>query len=60
MSENFVVSSVEEEVLMKESVAELKALLKRLDSALVQVSDYLLVHENITHEACRKILLEIF
>ena len=60
MSENFVVSSVEEEVLMKESVAELKALLKRLDSALVQVSDYLLTHENITHEACRKILLEIF
>ncbi len=60
MSENFIVTPNEEESLMRESVSELKALLKRLDQALKEVSEYLLEHENITHEACRKILLEIF
>ncbi len=60
MSENFIVTPNEEESLMRESVSELKALLKRLDQALKEVSAYLLEHENITHEACRKILLEIF
>ena len=60
MSENFIVTPAEEEALMRESVSELKALLKTLDRALEEVSAYLLEHENITHEACRKILLEIF
>jgi len=60
MSENFTVSPAEEEALMKESVSELKALLKTLDRALSEVSAYLLEHENITHEACRKILLDLF
>jgi ATP-dependent Zn protease len=60
MSDSFIVTPAEEEALMKESVAELKALLKTLDRALNEISQYLLEHENITHEACRKILLEIF
>ena len=60
MSENFIVTPAEEEALMRESVSELKALLKTLDRALEEVSAYLLEHENITHETCRKILLEIF
>lgn len=60
MSENFVVTPTEEETLLKDVVSELKALLKTLDRALDEVSAYLLEHENITHEACRKILLEIF
>ena len=60
MSENFLVTPSEEEALMKEVVSELKALLKTLDRALNEVSAYLLEHENITHEGCRKILLEIF
>jgi len=60
MSENFIVSSAEEETLMKSSVIELKALLGTLDQALKRVSDYLLEHENITHETCRKILLDLF
>ncbi|MCB4759579.1 MAG: ATP-dependent metallopeptidase FtsH/Yme1/Tma family protein [Sulfurovum sp.] len=60
MSENFIVTSVEEEMLMKESVSELKALLKTLDHALKKISDHLLEHENITHEVCREIFLEIF
>jgi ATP-dependent metalloprotease FtsH len=60
MSENFIVTQAEEEALMKESVSELKALLKTLDSALSEVSSHLLTYENISHEACRKILLELF
>ena len=60
MSDNFIVTSAEEEALMKESVSELKSLLKTLDKALMEISEYLLEYENITHEACRKILLEIF
>jgi len=60
MSDNFIVTPAEEEALMKESVSELKALLKTLDRALAEISEYLLEHENITHETCRKILLEIF
>jgi len=60
MSENFVVTQFQEEELLKESVSELKALLKTLGKALSEVSDYLLVHENITHDECQEILREIF
>jgi hypothetical protein len=60
MSDNFIVTPAQEEMLMKESVSELKDLLKTLDLALKETSEYLLEHENITHEECRKILLEIF
>jgi len=60
MSENFVVTQFQEEELLKESVSELKALLKTLSKALAEVSAYLLVHENITHHECKEILREIF
>jgi ATP-dependent metalloprotease FtsH len=60
MSENFIVTQAEEEALMKDAVSELKALLKTLERALDEISAHLLEHENITHEACRQILLEIF
>ena len=60
MSENFVVTQFQEEELLKESVSELKELLKTLSKALTEVSAYLLVHENITHDECKEILREIF
>ena len=60
MSESFVVTQFQEEELLKESVSELKELLKTLSKALSEVSAYLLVHENITHDECKEILREIF
>ena len=60
MSENFVITPYHEEELLRESVVELKDLLKTLHKALTEVSAYLLVHENITHDECRNILREIF
>jgi len=60
MSENFIISPYQEEELLKESVSEVKALLKTLDRALKEVSEYLLVHENISEEECKDILREIF
>ena len=60
MSENFIVTPYQEEELLKESVAEVKALIKTLDKALDEVSNYLLEHENITHDVCKDILREIF
>ena len=60
MSENFVVTQFQEEELLKESVSELKELLKTLNKALTEVSAYLLEHENITHDECKEILREIF
>jgi ATP-dependent metalloprotease FtsH len=60
MSENFIVTTQQEEELLRESVSEVTTLLKTLDKALNEVSDYLLVHENITAEECRVILRKIF
>ena len=60
MSDNFVVTQFQEEELLKESVSELKALLKTLEKALTEVSAYLLVHENITNDECKEILRNIF
>ena len=60
MSENFIVTPYQEEELMKESVSEVKALLKTLEKALDEVSNYLLVYENITQDECKEILREIF
>jgi len=60
MSENFIVTPYQEEELMKDSVSEVKALLKTLEKALSEVSVYLLEHENITHDMSKKILREIF
>ncbi len=60
MSDNFIVTPLQEEDLLRESVSEVNTLLKTLEKALSEVSDYLLVHENITAEECRDILREIF
>ncbi len=60
MSENFIVTPYQEEELMKESVSEVKALLKTLEKALNEVSEYLLIHENISQEECKAILREVF
>ena len=60
MSDNFIVTALGEEELLKESVSEVKALLKTLERALDEISTYLLMHENITHQECQDILKEIF
>jgi len=60
MSENFIVTTQQEEELLRESVSEVTTLLKTLDKALNEVSEYLLAHENITAEECRVILRKIF
>lgn len=60
MSENFIVTTQQEEELLRESVAEIITLLKTLDKALSEVSNFLLSHENITAEECRVILRKIF
>jgi len=60
MSDNFIVTPQQEEALLRESVSEVTALLKTLDKALSEISNYLLSHENITHEACKEILRDIF
>ena len=60
MSDNFIVTPLGEEELLKESVSEVKALLKTLERALDEVSSYLLMHENITQDECQVILKKIF
>jgi len=60
MSENFIVTTQQEEELLRESVSEVTTLLKTLEKALNEVSEYLLTHENITAEECRVILRKIF
>ena len=60
MSENFIVTPLQEEELLRDTVSEVTALLKTLDKALSEVSAYLLLHENITQEKCREILRDLF
>jgi ATP-dependent Zn protease len=60
MSEDFIVTPLQEEELLRDTVSEVTALLNRLDKALNEVSMYLLHHENITQEKCKEILREIF
>ena len=60
MSDNFIVTPLQEEELLRDSVSEVTTLLKTLEKALSEVSNYLLVHENITQDECREILREIF
>jgi len=60
MSENFIVTPLQEEELLRESVSEVTTLLKTLEKALYEISTYLLAHENITPEECRVILRKIF
>jgi len=60
MSDNFIVTHQQEEELLRESVSEVTALIKTLEKALNEVSQFLLAHENITPEECRVILRKIF
>lgn len=60
MSDDFIVTPLQEEELLRESVSEVTTLLKTLKEALLEVSNYLLIHENITHEECQEILRKIF
>ena len=60
MSDNFIVTPLQEEELLRESVSEVTTLLKTLEKALSEVSNYLLAHENITHDECKEILRELF
>jgi cell division protease FtsH len=60
MSENFIVTTQQEEELLRESVSEITKLLNTLDKALSEITAFLLAHENITAEECRVILRKIF
>jgi ATP-dependent Zn protease len=60
MSDNFIVTPLQEEELLRDTVSEVTALLKTLDKALSEVSQYLLQNENIKQEKCKEILREIF
>jgi len=60
MSDNFIVTPLQEEELLRDTVSDVTTLLKTLDKALSDVSEYLLQHENITPEKCREILRELF
>ena len=60
MSDNFIVTPQQEEELLRESVSEVTTLLKTLEKALYEVSQFLLAHENITAEECRVILRRLF
>ena len=60
MSENFIITAQQEEELLRQSVSEVTTLLKTLEKALTEVSQFLLAHENITAEECRVILRKLF
>ena len=60
MSDNFTITPKQEEELLRESVSEVGTLLKTLDGALTNISEHLLLHENISADECREILRKIF
>jgi len=60
MSDNFIVTPHHEEALLKESVSEVTALLQTLEKAITVLRDYLLTHENVSHEECKEILRDLF
>lgn len=60
MGENFTISHEEERALLESSTQELHTLLETLDEAITKTAEYLIEHENITLEACKDILREIF
>ncbi len=60
MADDFIVTPQQEEVLLRESVAEVKTLLESLDGALSEVKSHILSHETIKPDECRDILREIF
>jgi cell division protease FtsH len=60
MTDSFVVTSKQEEVLLREAVSEVSKLLDSLDNALDAVVKHMLRYESITANECRDILREIF
>jgi len=60
MSEDFIITAQEEEKILQKAISEVTALLKTVEQATKKTSDYILIHENITHKACQEILREIF
>ncbi|MDQ7086208.1 MAG: AAA family ATPase [Sulfurovum sp.] len=60
MGDNFLVTSKQEEIFLRESVSEVNTLLETLDEALTEVVAHLLKYENITEDECRDILRKIF
>jgi len=60
MSENIILLKDEEDTLLQEILTDLETLIKSLDKAIIQTANYILEHENITHESCQEILREIF
>jgi len=60
MSDNFIVTPQQEEALLAECVSEVTKLFETLDGALSEVSEHLLEHENISADACRDILRNLF
>jgi ATP-dependent Zn proteases len=60
MGENFIITPDQEEQLLRESVSAITSLLGTLGQGLNEITEYLLVHENIVQEECRKILREMF
>ena len=60
MADDFIVTPQQEEVLLRDSVAEVKTLLETLDGALNEVKAHILSHETIKPDECRDILREIF
>lgn len=60
MTDDFIISQDQEAALLKESVASLTTLFGTLHEALDKTTAYLLQHENISSEECRKILREMF
>ena len=60
MSDNFIVTPEQEETLLRQSATEVTTLLKTLDTALLNTSSFLLMHENISQDECREILRKIF
>jgi len=60
MSEDLTISVQEEEKLLQKAMSEVTTLLKTVEQATKKISDYILMHENITHKECQEILREIF
>ena len=60
MGDHFIVNPTEEETLLQEAQTEVKSFLEKLHEAQMEVSNYLLENENITHEKTREIIRAIF
>jgi len=60
MGDHFMVNPAEEEALLQEAQTEVTSLLEKLQEPQTDVSNYLLAHENISHDETREIIRAIF